>query len=58
MDLECAGLKAYEDPQPPGHPIPLAECDRVTREGQERMGLPPRGLTDELKAAYRATWGN
>jgi hypothetical protein len=57
-DLECAGLKAYGDPQPPGHPISLSECERMIREGQEKMGLPVRGMTDEQKAVYRATWGN
>ena len=56
-DLECAGLKAFEDPQPQGHPIPLAECDRITREGQKRFGLPAMGLGEDQKAMYRATWG-
>lgn len=56
--LECNGLKAYADPQPRGHPVPLAECDRKLRERQQRMGVPVTGLTDEEKAAYRATWGN
>ena len=55
--LECNGLKAYEDPQPPGHPVLLSECDRITREDQQRMGLPATGLTDEMKATYRRTWG-
>jgi hypothetical protein len=55
--LECNGLKAYEDPQPPGHPVPLAECDRIIREDQQRMGLPANGMGDELKAGYRSTWG-
>lgn len=56
-DLECAGLKAFEDPQPPGHPISLAECDRITRESQQRFGLPARGLSGDQKSTYRATWG-
>jgi hypothetical protein len=55
--LECTGLKAYEDPQPPGHPVRLVECDRITREDQQRMGLPATGLSDEMKATYRRTWG-
>ena len=29
--LECNGLKAYPDPQPIGHPVSLAECDRKLR---------------------------
>jgi hypothetical protein len=56
--LECNGLKAYPDPQPRGHPIPLAECDRKLRERQARMGVPVNGMTDEQKATYRGTWGN
>jgi hypothetical protein len=55
--LECTGLKAYEDPQPLGHPISLAECDRITREDQLRLGLPAIGPSEEQKATYRATWG-
>lgn len=55
--LECSGLKAYPDPQPPGHPISLAECDRKLRERQARMGVPVTGMSDEEKATYRATWG-
>ena len=55
--LECNGLKAYPDPQPPGHPISLAECDRKLRERQARMGVPVTGMNDEEKATYRATWG-
>jgi hypothetical protein len=58
MELECMGLKAYEDPQPPGHPMPLTECDRITREDQQRLDLPVRGLSEERKALYRTTWGN
>jgi hypothetical protein len=57
FELECNGMKAYPDPQPPGHPTPLAECDRRTREDQSRMGIPVRGLTEEQKATYRTTWG-
>jgi hypothetical protein len=57
FDLECTGLKAYPDPQPPGHPVPFAECDRKTREDQARSGLPVRGLSEEYRATYRATWG-
>ena len=55
--LECNGLKAYPDPQPRGHPISLAECDRRLRERQARMGVPATGMSDEEKATYRATWG-
>ena len=55
--LECSGLKAYPDPQPAGHPISLAECDRRLRERQARMGVPVTGMSDEEKATYRATWG-
>lgn len=55
--LECNGLKAYPDPQPTGHPISLAECDRKLRERQARMGVPVTGMSDEEKATYRATWG-
>ncbi len=55
--LECNGLKAYPDPQPPGHPVPLAECDRKIREDQTRSGFPVRGMSDEQKAVYRLTWG-
>ena len=58
IDLECAGLKAYEDPQPTGHPIPLAECDRITRESQQHFGLPATGLSEDQKTTYRATWGH
>lgn len=57
MQLECAGFKAYEDPQPPGHPISLAECDRITRADQRRLGLPAQGLSQQQRDAYRATWG-
>jgi len=55
--LECNGLKAYPDPQPPGHPISLAQCDRQRRERQARMGVPVTGMSNEEKATYRATWG-
>ena len=55
--LECNGLMAYPDPQPPGHPISLADCDRKLRERQARMGVPVTGMSDEEKATYRATWG-
>src|SRR5262249_14358641 len=55
--LECAGLKAYPDPQPRGHPVSLAECDRSLRERQARMAVPVLGMTEEQKATYRATWG-
>lgn len=55
--LECNGLKAYPDPQPTGHPVSLAECDRKLRERQVRMGVPVTGMSDEEKATYRATWG-
>ena len=55
--LECNGLKAYPDPQPPGHPVSLAECDRKLRARQAHMGVPVRGMTDEEKTTYRATWG-
>jgi len=55
--LECDGLKAYPDPQQPGHPVSLAECDRKLRERQAQMGVPVGGMTDEQKATYRATWG-
>jgi hypothetical protein len=55
--LECNGLKAYPDPQPAGHPISLAECDRKLRERQARMGVPVTGMSEEDKAKYRATWG-
>jgi hypothetical protein len=56
--LECSGLKAYPDPQPRGHPVSLAECDRKLRERQGRMGVPVTGMTEEQKVTYRATWGN
>jgi hypothetical protein len=56
--LECNGLKAYPDPQPAGHPVSLAECDRKLRERQARMGVAVSGMSDEQKATYRATWGN
>lgn len=56
--LECNGLKAYPDPQPPGHPASLADCDRKLRERQQRMGVAVTGMSDEEKATYRATWGN
>src|SRR5215472_17180638 len=52
--LECAGLKAYPDPQPRGHPVSLAECDRRLRERQARMAVPVLGMTEEQKATYRA----
>jgi hypothetical protein len=55
--LECNGLKAYPDPQPPGHPISLADCDRKLRERQARMSVPVTGMSDDEKATYRATWG-
>jgi hypothetical protein len=58
MAWECMGLKAYEDPQPPGHPASLAECERFTREETRRYGFPDMGMSDEQKAAYRRTWGN
>lgn len=55
--LECNGLKAYPDPQPAGHPISLAECDRKLRERQARMAVPVTGMSEQDKATYRATWG-
>jgi hypothetical protein len=55
--MECNGLKAYPDPQPRGHPVSIAECDRKLRERQGRMGVPVTGMTDAEKAIYRATWG-
>jgi hypothetical protein len=55
--LECSGLKAYPDPQPKGHPMSLAECDRQLRARQVRMAVPVTGMSDEQKAIYRATWG-
>jgi hypothetical protein len=55
--LECKGLKAYPDPQPKGHPLSLAQCDRQLRERQARMAVPVTGMSDEEKATYRATWG-
>ena len=55
--LECNGLMAYPGPQPTGHPISLAECDRKLRERQARMGVPVTGMSDEEKATYRATRG-
>lgn len=55
--LECNGLKAYPDPQPRGHPISLADCDRRLRERQARMGVTVTGMSEEEKATYRATWG-
>lgn len=57
FELECTGLKAYPDPQPPGHPVSITECDRKYREDQARMGIPVRGMTEEQKAVYRLTWG-
>lgn len=56
-DLECMGIKAYEDPQPPGHPVPLAECERRHLELQQRMGITVLPLSDEIKEGYRKTWG-
>ena len=58
FELECNGLKAYPDPQPPGHPVSIAECDSKYRDDQARMGIPIRGMTDEQKSVYRLTWGN
>jgi len=55
--LECNGLKAYPDPQPAGHPVSLAECDRKLRERQAQMGVPVSGMTDQEKTTYHATWG-
>jgi hypothetical protein len=55
--LECNGLKAYPDPQPPGHPISLADCDHQLRGRQARMGVAVTGMTETEKATYRATWG-
>ena len=54
--LECMGLKAYPDPQPPGHPASLAECNRHAREG--RLGLPVVGMSKEQIDQYHKTWGN
>ena len=56
-NLECAGFKAYEDPQPPGHPATLEECDRIVKEDQRRLGFPATGLSDEQIATYHRTWG-
>lgn len=56
-DLECMGFKAYEDPQPPGHPIALADCDRITRQDQQRLGLPATGMSASQKEVYRSAWG-
>jgi len=55
--LECNGLKAYPDPQPAGHPVSLAQCDRKLRARQAQMGVPVSGMTEQEKAIYRATWG-
>jgi hypothetical protein len=55
--LECSGLKAYPDPQPKGHPVSLAECDRQLRDRQARMAVPVTGMSDQQKETYRATWG-
>ena len=52
------GIKVFEDPQPLGHPMPFAECDKRTREDQVRLGLPPAGMGDNIRADYRRTWGN
>lgn len=57
-NAECMGLKVFEDPQPPGHPMPLAECDRRTRQDQVALGLAPTGMSEEQKNAYRRIWGN
>lgn len=57
-NAECMGMKVFEDPQPPGHPMPLAECDKRTREDQARLGLPSSGMSAEQKDAYRRAWGN
>jgi hypothetical protein len=57
LRLHEGGASNHNAGQPPGHPIPIAECDRITREDQQRLGLPVTGLSDELKATYRATWG-
>jgi hypothetical protein len=54
--LECAGLKAYEDPQPSGHPVALAECDRLQRQIQQEKGLPVTGLSSDQIDAYTKTW--
>src|SRR5262249_33541293 len=55
--LGLGGLKAYPDPQPRGHPVSLADCDRSLRERQARMAVPVLGMTEEQKTTYRATWG-
>jgi hypothetical protein len=55
--LECMGMMAYENPQPPGHPVSLEVCDRILRADQQSAGLPAVGLTEEMKANYRYTWG-
>jgi hypothetical protein len=57
-NAECMGLKVFEDPQPSGHPMPLAECDRRTRLDQSALGLAPTGMSEEQKHAYRRIWGN
>lgn len=54
--LECNGLKAYPT-RSQQSPVSLAECDRKLRQRQVQMGGPVSGMTDEQKAAYRATWG-
>jgi len=55
--LECMGFKAYEDPQPSGHPATLSECDRDVRADQQRLGLPVTGLSDDQRNGYYRTWG-
>jgi hypothetical protein len=55
--LECDGLKAYPDPQPTGHPISLADCDRKLRERQARMGVPVTGMTDAEKGGLPGHMG-
>lgn len=35
--MECAGVKVYEDPQPPGHPPSPEECAQIERQAN----IPP-----------------
>jgi hypothetical protein len=50
FEKTCNGVKPYPDPQPPGIPSTLAECERdlpLTQHGP---------MTEAQKNAYRATW--
>ncbi len=46
----CNGIKPYPDPQPPGIPATLADCERDLALMQDGP------MTAAQKQAYRATW--